>query len=63
MAENSVTKERVQIHSHVERTVARELAALAREHDRSISAEIRRALGAYVERERDQDAARAERSR
>ena len=44
---------RVQLHTHVEHDVRDELAAVARANDRSIAAEIRRALEEHVRRERE----------
>jgi hypothetical protein len=40
---------RVQVHAHVEPEVRAELAAVARANDRSIAAEIRRALLEHLE--------------
>jgi hypothetical protein len=43
---------RVQIHAHVEPEVRAELLAVARANDRSVAAEIRRAIVEYVRHER-----------
>jgi predicted transcriptional regulator len=58
MAGNSRTAERYQVHAFVDRDVQRQLADLARQHDPSLSAEVRRALAEHVHRE--QSAGRAE---
>jgi hypothetical protein len=50
MEQNTATG-RVQIHAHVEPEIRAELAALARVNDRSIAAEIRRALVEHVRHE------------
>ena len=42
--EQNTTTGRVQIHAHVEPEVRAELATVARANDRSIAAEIRRAI-------------------
>lgn len=46
------SQSRVQLHAHVEPRVHRELVAVARQNDRSVSAEIRRALAEHLQRER-----------
>jgi hypothetical protein len=45
---------RVQIHAHVEPDVHRGLVAVARENDRSLAAEIRRALAVHLERQQQE---------
>jgi hypothetical protein len=44
MEQNTAPAGRVQVHAHVEPEIRAELAAVARANDRSIAAEIRRAL-------------------
>ena len=46
---------REHVNAFVDADVRRELVRLARENDRSLSAEIRRALAAHVEREGDDE--------
>ena len=45
--------ERVHLGAYVDREVAERLAEVARSHDRSTSAELRRAVAAHVEREKE----------
>ena len=49
MEQNS-TAERVQLHAHVEPAIRDQLVKVARTNDRSLAAEIRRALAAHLER-------------
>jgi hypothetical protein len=51
MEQNTATG-RVQIHAHVEPEVRAELAEVARANDRSLAAEIRRAILEHVRHER-----------
>lgn len=51
-----MTRSRVQLHAHVEPAVRDDLAKIARANDRSLSAEIRRALAEHVARERTSQA-------
>ena len=46
---------RENVNAFVDADVCRQLVRLARENDRSLSAEIRRALRAHVEREHDEE--------
>lgn len=48
----TATAGRVQLHAHVEPQVRAELAAVARANDRSMAAEIRRAIIEHVRNER-----------
>ena len=48
MSENAVA----QLHAHVAAPIREQLAELARRNDRSIAAEIRRAVHEHLERER-----------
>jgi hypothetical protein len=50
--EKNLTAGRVPIHAHVEPEVRAELAAVARANDRSVAAEIRRAIVEHVRHER-----------
>ena len=52
MSQNIRTASRVQLHAHIEPEVRDELARVARQNDRSLSAETRRAVVEHVERER-----------
>ena len=52
MNTHTETAGRKAIHANVPGAVRRELAALAQRNDRSIAAEVRRAIEAHVERER-----------
>ena len=54
MGESTVPQERVQLPAHVEPAVRDHLAEIAQANDRSMSAEIRRALAEHVARERSQ---------
>jgi predicted HicB family RNase H-like nuclease len=47
-----VTAGRVQLHAHVEPEVHAQLAEVARANDRSLAAEIRRAIDEHVRHER-----------
>jgi predicted transcriptional regulator len=51
-AENLQEQDRVHLAAYVDRDLAAQLAELAREHDRSLSAEIRRAVTEHLTRER-----------
>jgi predicted transcriptional regulator len=57
MAETTRTAERLQIHAFIDRDVQQRLADLARRRDRSVSAEVRQALAAHVEREQSTERA------
>jgi hypothetical protein len=46
--ERNTTRDRVQVFAHVEPEVRAELAAVARENDRSLAAEIRRAINEHL---------------
>lgn len=50
--EQNIATGRVQIHAHVEPAVRDELSALAAANDRSLAAEIRRAIVEHVRHER-----------
>lgn len=50
--EKNSTAGRVPIHAHVEPEIRAELAAVARANDRSVAAEIRRAIVEHVRHER-----------
>ena len=45
----------VQVHSHIPADLRSDLAALAADNDRSLAAEIRRALAEHVRAERPQE--------
>jgi hypothetical protein len=49
--EQNTATGRVQIHTHVEPEVRAELLEVARANDRSVAAEIRRALVEHIQRE------------
>jgi hypothetical protein len=46
-------EDRVQLHAHVGINVRRDLAEIARTNDRSLAAEIRRALAEHVRRQHE----------
>jgi predicted transcriptional regulator len=50
--EKNATTERAQVHAFVDRGVRDQLHAVARANDRSLAAEIRRAIFEHVQRER-----------
>jgi predicted transcriptional regulator len=50
--EKNATADRAQVHAFVDRGVREELHAVARANDRSLAAEIRRAIDQHVQRER-----------
>lgn len=54
---STTTAEREHINAFIDVDIRRALERLARENDRSLSAEIRRALAAYVERDDEEDEA------
>jgi hypothetical protein len=46
--EQNASASRVQVHAHVEPEVRAELLAVARSNDRSLAAEVRRAIDAHL---------------
>lgn len=52
MSTNTLNRESIIVSAQVPKTLALRLADLARENDRSVSAEIRRAVIEHLERER-----------
>ena len=53
--EKNATAERTQIHAFVDRSLRDQLAALARANDRSLAAQMRRAIVEHVRREQKED--------
>lgn len=51
----TTTLAREHLNAYVDADVRRELERLAAENDRTLSAEVRRALRAYVERDHDEE--------
>lgn len=51
----AITAEREHINAFIDTDIRRKLEQLAESNDRSLSAEIRRALAAYVERDDDHE--------
>ena len=55
--EKNATTDRAQVHAFVDRSVREKLRVVARPNDRSLAAEIRRAISEHIER--DQPAERS----
>ena len=55
MARNDSPEQRVLVSAHVAENARRDMRELAQEHDRSLAAEIRRAIDEHVQRERKKD--------
>ena len=56
--EKNATTDRAQVHAFVDRSVREKLRVVARANDRSLAAEIRRAIDEHVQRERPTDTER-----
>jgi hypothetical protein len=54
LEKGTATAGRVQLHAHVEPDIRAELAALARVNDRSLAAEIRRAIIEHIREQKEQ---------
>jgi hypothetical protein len=52
MAQNTSPEQRVLVSAHVAEDARRDLRELAAQHDRSLAAEVRRAIAEHLQRER-----------
>jgi hypothetical protein len=55
MAKNDSPEQRVLVSAHVAEDARRDMRELAAQHDRSLAAEVRRAIAEHLQRERKED--------